>query len=271
MSDIARDLVNAVTQHIPGDVAWVPLLGAAVVTLLGLLLLARGARLAPALVATVFLAGGALGGSHLSAWWSTPLWPTVAGAGVLACVAGLFFVRIWLALMLAACLIAGSLTFYGTTALAPHLARYESRGLDAQGMNTLPTPAQIADAAPRTAATELAQLWSYLSDNVPRFQTGFWTIVASACAAGLALGLLVPRLSRALWASTLGVGLLSTGLFLLLQRFTPEGLNWLQSQGTWVWGALGGVWLASLAFNLFDSRPRKVAAPAKPEAAKAAA
>ena len=174
-----------------------------------------------------------------------------------AFVAGLALFKVWLAGMVSACFIMASLSFYGVKVLQPHLTAYESRGLDASGLVTLPVASDVVEPVNVTAAQELVGLWNYLSDSVPKFQPSFYAIVISAGLACLIFGLLVSALSRALWASTAGIGLFGAGIFLLLQQLAPGALSWLQSLGPWSWGAVAGLWSVSLVFNLLDCRKKR--------------
>ena len=258
METVLQDILSAITQHIPSDVAWLPALAAAGVASLGFVLLAKGAKLAPLMTAFVFLGAGGVGGSYVANWFDIPVWPTMLGGGLVAFIAGLALFKVWLAGMVSACFIVASLSFYGVKVLQPHLVGYESRGFDAtSGLVTLPQASEVVESASLTATQELAGLWNYLSASVPKFQPSFYAIVISAGVAGLIFGLLVSALSRALWASTAGIGLFGAGLYLLLQQFAPSALSWLQSLGPWSWGAVAGLWGVSLVFNLLDCRKKR--------------
>ncbi len=266
MSTFFQDLLNTLTQHIPADMAWMPALGAAVVALFGLLVLMKGAKLAPLMTAGVFLLGGGVLGSFVANWYGLPAWPAMLGVGLIGVIVGLALFKVWLAVLVAACFIGGSLSFYGVKVLQPHIQAYESRGLTDSGLVTLREPGEVVAPPQFSAGEELSGLWSYLSQAVPNFQRSFWAILISAGLAGAACGLLVARLSRALLAASAGTAIGFVGLFFLLDQFWPAGLQWLQSLGGWGWAILGGVWAASFVFNLADCRPAKPKKPADDEA-----
>lgn len=257
MDSVLQDLLDAVTQHIPSGVAWLPILASVGLTAMGFVLLAKGAKLAPLMTAFVFLGAGGVGGSYVAHWFNIPVWPTMLGGGVIAFIGGLALFRVWLAAMVSMCFVGASLTFYGAKVLQPHLVAYESRGLDLNGLVTLPPPSDVVEPVVLTATQELTGLWNYLSEAVPNFQPSFYAIVISAGLAGLIFGLLVSALSRALWAATTGISLFGLGAYLLLQSLSPGALAWLQSLGPWTWGAVIGVWSVSLVFNLMDCRQKR--------------
>jgi hypothetical protein len=265
MNTLFHDLLDTLTQHIPAQFGWLPALGAAIVAAFGLLVLIKGAKLAPFMTAGVFLLGGAVFGSFLANWYGFPVWPAMLGVGLVGVIIGLALFKVWLAVLVAACFIGGSLSFYGAKVLQPHIEAYESRGLTDSGLVTLRDPGEVIAAPQVTAGEELSGLWAYLSSAVPNFQRSFFAILIAAGLAGAACGLLVSRLSRALLAATAGVGIGFVGAFFLLQQFWPAGLQWLQSLGGWGWAILGGVWAASFVFNLADCRPSRPKKPADDE------
>ncbi|MCG3127917.1 MAG: hypothetical protein CHACPFDD_02790 [Phycisphaerae bacterium] len=274
MNDMFHNLLTALLQHVPSSAAWMPLVGAAIVGALGLILMLKGARLAPALAALVAAGVCGVASSHAANWLSTPAWPTILVGAVAGGILGLVVFKLLLAGMVATCFIAAGLLFYGGTVLRTPLATYSSAGYDAgTGLVTLPgaAPSGAADALNQAAAGagvqlpaqvshavgQLQSLWNHLAANVPNFQTSFWAIVVSSAIAGIVFGLFVPRLSRSLWAATFGTGLLVAGVTFVLEAAAPSVLTWLAPYGGWSWSVIGGVWLASLIVNLVDCRAKK--------------
>lgn len=272
MDALPQMIYDTVTQHIPDSTAWVPYVGTAVLALFGLLLMAKGAKLAPLLAACAFLGIGGIAGSFPAHWLGTPVWPTMAVTGVLGFILGLALFKFWLAVLLAGCFVAGSLSLYGVQVVSPHMTNYASRNYEpALG------PVGVALAKPDAAVTladsaqgELAQYWSYAASQVPGFQASFWAIAISTGLAGLALGLLLPRIARALFASTAGTLCLFVALTAVLKAGWPDALTWLHSLGAWGWGIVGAAWGVSLVYNLVDIRPKspRTSSEDQPETAR---
>src|SRR5215471_4790593 len=98
-------LYSSATQHVklPEGMEHAPLFASAAVGIFGLLLMLRGAKWAAGLGSLAFLAFGALAGTHLANYFSTPVWPTVGICAAACFVVGLVLFRIWQAVMLGAC------------------------------------------------------------------------------------------------------------------------------------------------------------------------
>ncbi|MGD8451422.1 MAG: hypothetical protein PVJ57_06350 [Phycisphaerae bacterium] len=269
MNDYLNMFFETAKQHIPESAVWMPQVGTGVLALVGLILMLRGGKLAPFVAACAFLGIGGLGGWYASAWIGTPLWPSVAVTGLIGLVLGLLLFRVWLGLLTGACFIAAALTVYGVRVVAPYIENYASQGYDAQaGLMgvSLADPGTLA-ASTGTRGAELAHLWSYLVSTVPAFQTNFWAITASTGLAGLLVGLLLPRLSRALFAATAGTFCMFLALVMALKVIWPSALAWLTTLGTWSWGIVAAVWLFSLLHNFFTMRRRHVRRKAAEEEA----
>ncbi len=260
MNESVKTLLDTLRQHVPTDAAWIPLAAAGLTALIGLVLLLRGARLAPAAIAIAFCVAGGYTGTHVASAFGTPLWPTVAAGSVIGLVAGVLFFRLWLAGIVAAFLAAGALTFYGAQVLTGPLAQYGK--VEAQGVSLPPAPMSApADWASRLVAI-VAPLWDYLCQQVPTFHASFYAIVISTGLGGLVFGLLLPRVARAAWAATLGTALLLAGLYALLEGRWAQADPWFAR-----WGTLtaGSMWSVALLYNLADMvgwRPRRPAARA---------
>jgi hypothetical protein len=253
-------LWSAFTQHVPATHDWVPLAGMGATILFGLILLLRGAKLAPLLAAVAFLGFGGIGGSFLASWTGFPAWPTIVATGVVGFIIGLALFRFWLAILLAACFSAGALSIYYVRVLNPQVANYTASNFDAQNqLVTLPGADGVGGLAAQPAE-RLADLWAYLGQSVVNFRASFIAIALSAGLAGLIFGLLLPKVSRALWAASGGIVFLLAGLLLLLDGVAPAAVAWLCGLGAWGWGVVGLIWAASLVYNLLlcrEKRPKK--------------
>lgn len=248
-------LADLAQQHLPAASGWLPLATLAGVGLLGLILLLRGARLTPLFVALAFLAAGAGGGALLARSLVLPTWPVATAGALVACLAGVLFQRIWIAIALAAVLAAAGVTAYCGKAATPYLDAYLYKGLDQQ--NQLVTLAQEAPTGATTSPTQLAaDLWAYLSGQVPNFQTNFLLIALATGAGGFIFAFFLPWLSRSILCATGGTILTLAAVMMLLQQFWPTAAEWLTTIGPWGWAAVGVVWLASLLINLASARRR---------------
>lgn len=254
VSFVGSKLLEGLTEHFPQNQLWVPWAGTAVMLVLGMVLLVKGARLAPKLLALSFLVLGGVVGSHIADRFSLPFWPIVASAGVVGAVLAFALFRILLAGFLAGCAVLGSLAAYGINVLNAPLARY-APGLDSHGLVQLPE----ASGLPLTPWTELQKVWTYLATHpdIPNFQQSFWAIIVSTGIAGLMVGLLLPRASRALWAATAGVLFTGVGLYAGFDRLDSQVLDPLSRNTMLAWGVVGGVWLISFVLNLRDLRERR--------------
>ena len=263
-NELAQRLFETVTQHVPPGAHWVAPAGLATLTLIGIVMMVRGAKLAPAFAALAFLGLGGVGGSFLADWVALPVWPTMGVIGVVGLIIGLTLFRFWQAALLAACCAGGALSVYYVQVLQPHAASFVYGNPGA--LVTVPEPgavlvestaASVTASAAASASQVLSQLWSHLSANVSSFQTNFMLILSSAAIAGLVFGWLLPRASRALWGASLGTIFFLAGLMALLQMFAPTAAAWLTSRGPWSWAVLSAVWAASLIYNLVTCREKK--------------
>lgn len=249
MSDLPSKLLETFNQHLPPGTAWVPLAAAGVTAGLGLLFLVKGARLAPVLAAFAFAAIGASVGPLVSKWFGTPLWPTIAASCAAGVLLGIVLFRLWFALLVSACLTGGAIALYGTQTLQVPLSEYLSKGFDTERqLVTLPQPADEVLKNTQWGA-ELAQLWAFLGQKVPAFQTSFFAILITTGLAGLIFALLLPRLARSFWAATVGTVLFLPAIYALAHAEWPAAADWLNKWGLIVAAFL---WAASLACNLAD-------------------
>lgn len=271
LDDLPSKLLDTLTQHLPPGSAWVPVAGAGVAAALGLLLMVKGARLAPMLAGVVFAFLGGLAGSFLPQLAGVPLWPAIILSAVVGLVVGIVLFRVWFALLVAGCLILGSLTLYGVQVLRGPLNDYFAAGLDEHaGLVTLPPPGDgaVEPGGQPEALAGLAPLWSYLGQHVPAFHTSLLAISIATGLSGLVFALLLPRAARAFWAATLGTALFLPALYAVAHACWPAAASWLAHWGLIIAALL---WSASLVYNLTDIigvRPRK---PPAEHANKAAA
>jgi hypothetical protein len=267
-SDFPSMLSDAMKHHIPPGSEWLPMAIAVAVALVGLVFMVKGARLAPLLAAIVFGGLGGVAGPCLAHLISAPLWPTVAASSAAGLVLGLVLFRLWLAILVGACLSLASLGLYTEQVLRHPLNNYLASGLDReQQLVTLPE-AQPAGAAAATWQSELGGVWSHLSTNVPHFQASFFAIVISTGLAGVLFALLFPKVARAFWAASLGTGLLLLAVYGLAQLRWPAARDWINQWGLILFGVL---WCISILYNLVDIqgvRLRKTPAADKRAAAK---
>jgi hypothetical protein len=251
-------LFATLTEHLklPEGYEWAPLAGFGLVTAFGLMLLLRGAKWAPGLAAVTFLGLGGGVGALLSHAVGTPLWPTISVVGVLAFVLGLVMFRFWQAVLLATCFMIAGLSVYYVRVLTPEVQNWISAGPES-GVITLREPGTVVGEGHVSALTEFTSLLEHLDQTVPKFSTTTWTLVLATGLAGLILGLLLPALSRALWAASLGTLFFGIGLTAGLSRFAPGVLDWLKANHGWAWGIVGVIWLLSLGLNLASCRRGK--------------
>jgi hypothetical protein len=241
-------LLSTLKEHISPGAEWVPLAAAGAIALIGLVFMVKGARLAPLLAALALGALGSAAGSLAARGFDLPFWPALGGGTALGLILGVLLFRVWLALLVGACLAAVSLGVYGTQVLRGPLDSYLSAGLDRERqLVTLPDASSPA----ANWRHELSGLWSHLGSNVPNFQMSVWAIVASTGLAGLAFGLLLPKLARAFWAASVGTGLLVLAACAAVKLRWPDHATWLQHEGLTI---AAGLWLISLAYNWVDVR-----------------
>ncbi len=258
-------LLDTVKQHLPTGATWImpTILGG--VALVGFVFVVKGARLLRGIAALVLGAAGVGLGSLLPGIPGAPDWVGIAAGGVVGVLFGVVLFRIWLALLVAACVVSVSLAVYASQAqsLAAALSEYSARGLQGDQVTVQPTP----EAAAAASAITLAGAWDYVNTHAAGFRENFYTIVFAAGLAGLVFGLLLPKLARSFWAATVGSGLLLIAAHQLLSAYSPNALGWFAQ-----WGLIiaAGVWGLSLLANLMDMygvRLKKRAQPATKAAA----
>jgi hypothetical protein len=257
LDQIIQGALTTLQSHVqlPFDAAWVPTVSAAVVAAGGLLMMMRGARWAPALAAVAFLGVGGFGGWNLAGQISTPPPLTAAVAGVLAAFIGVGFFRLWQAGLLAAVLMVAGISAYFARDLRPQVQAWVDAAPASETIE-LPAAGTVVGETAATWQSRAGDLWNHLSASVPGFQTTFYGILAGTGLIGLIFGIAFPRVSRSLWASSIGValGLLGTGG--LLQQHAPAALDWARTNGSIAWAGVGVIWLTSVLYN-YRTLPRR--------------
>ena len=272
MEDLLGRLFELVTAQVrlPAEYAWAPLGAAFALVVGGLLFLIRGAKWAPGFTAVAFLGLGGVGGYYLTPLIGTPLAVTVALTAVVSALIGIGFFRFWQAAALAGCLMCAGFGVYFARVLTPEVnAWLEPEPADVVAIQ-LPDAGTVVGEARDTALTKVSSLWSHLSATVPNFQLSFWSVICSTGLAGLIFGLLLPRASRALWATSIGTVLLGVGSVFVLKQYSPDSLTWLKSNTTWAWGVVGVIWLTGFLYNFTSVRRRKAPTDASADAVPAA-
>jgi hypothetical protein len=260
-SQLANKLLETVTKHLPPDTEWMPLAIAGAATVVGLVFMVKGAKLAPVLAAIAFAGVGGFGGAFAAHTFNLPLWPVVIITGVLGLLLGVVLFRLWFALLVAGCLTVTALGVYGGQVLGPPLTEYQTRGLqvtEAGPEVTLPEPVTTGI---QPWQNELTQLWAFLGERVPTFRASVYSITATAALAGLVFALLLPKAARAFWAATTGVLLFMPAVFTLLATFWSDGATRLQQWGLLITAVLWGI---SLLYNLADMLGWRAKKPAPP-------
>lgn len=260
-------LFRTLTEHIklPVGYAWAPTAAFATATAFGLLMLLRGAKWAPGLAAVTFLAIGGYGGTFLAQAVEAPFWPTVCLVGILGFVLGLVMFRLWQAILLASCFVVAGLSIYYVHSLTAEVQNWLTASAEPGLVTLQPAGAVVGENRP-SATAELQSLWRHLVENIPSFETTVDSLVFLTAAAGLVFGLLLPHVSRALWAASLGTVFFGLGTTALLKQFAPSVLGWLKANPTAGWLILGLIWAVSLSYNILTCRRKKTAkSPEKPE------
>lgn len=261
-----QTLYEALVRHIPASAAWVPHVCAILLASLGVLLVVRGARYAPILTAIVVSAATAWGGWYCGAALNVPTWPSAIAGAVIGVALGIYAFRFWLATLLAGSFVAGALLIFGARTVYPQLKDYTSQGyVESAGAVGVSLPDPGATIGAKSADQAVGQIWDYLSANVPGFDASVWALTISTALAGLAVGILLPKFSRALVAATAGTICLGIALWALLSAFWPTAWDYLVTAGAWGWIPVGLVWGGALWHNFRSVRKKR---PAKEPAEK---
>lgn len=263
MNDVLSGFMQTLGTQIqlPTEWAWAFPVGAAGLGLFGLVMLLNGARLARAMTAGSLLLVGGAAGLWLSEVIATPKLPTMLVAGVVGLLVGLGLFRLWLAGLMAGSFVLIGLTCYTGTVLWPHLTQYTTAGLSAETQEvTLPAAGTVTDQAQKSLSAEWQRFTGYLAEHVPNLNASVGAIVISTALAGLIFGLLLPRTSRAVLASTVGTVCIAFAVAGILKVFWPDAFAYLANSSAGTWVGLGIMWLASFVLNLVRCKDKKAAA-----------
>lgn len=264
LKELLNSGLGTLQQHIPADLNWLPLASAAGVAIVGLVLLVKGARLAPLIAGLALATAGVGGGAAISDSFHTPLAPTLATTGIVGLVLGFMLFRLMQAVFVALGLVGAALGVYYVRDLSTHLQNYTSANLNGSEVTL---PAAGAAAAGQSVLQRAGDVWSYLAAHVPNFSANFWTLVLATGVTGLLVGWLLPRITRAACAATFGVVLLFAGAATGLQIQSPDAFSqvqaWTQTNlGVWSWAPLAAIWVAGFIHNVRQCRPASIARPA---------
>lgn len=246
--------MKTLVQHVPTDVSWLPGVGLVATALFGLILMVRGARLAPMLASIAIAALGGIGASFAAHQFGTQPWPTIAVGASVGLVVGFVFFRLLLAGLLALTTTVLGLIAFGATTLQPHINSYATRQV---------TEVSLPPAGGETVAAKWQDFYGYLQANVPNLQGNLLALIGATFVVGALVGFFMPKASRAFWAA-------STGCVLFLSvAYTFVDGNWpnvTASLGQWVYSIAAFLWAASLIYNFNDLRtPKSKPAPAAAE------
>ncbi len=252
-------LFDLASEHIkpPAGYEWLPAAAMGAVAFFGLLMCLRGARWAPALSGVALAGVGAAGGLALSDSIGTPALATAIVAAALSAAIGVVLFRFWQALLLAVCCVAIGYGIYFARTLTPEVDNWLAATSDPQQLVTLEPAGSVVGAQQSFRWDDLRSLGRHLEAHVPGFARTSWSIVLGAGLAGLVFGLLLPRLSRSLWAATIGTLLLGVGTAALLNQYRPDALEWLLADDKRAWAIVAGVWALAVILNLASSGKRK--------------
>lgn len=244
-------------MKLPAGFEWAPLTASCGCALFGLLLLVRGARWAPGLAGLLF--GGICGAGAAAIAQNNGYATSALPAGLVAGVVGLglclLMFRVLQAAIMAGVLALVGVSVYYARGLHTEVANWVARGVEGETLTLRPAGEVVGANGWHTAG----ELWNHLVSNVPQFQLTLGSIVGLTLAAGFVFGFLLPRLSRAIWASTLGVVICGVGATGLMQKLAPDALAWLSSNTETAWSIVGAAWLISLGINLISTRKTKKA------------
>lgn len=246
-------------EHVklPEQWAWATLGIPAIVALGGLVMMWRGARWAPGVLGVALAGVGLLGGHQASVAWQLPLGPSLGGGALVGLIAGVWMFRFWQALLLGIGAATTGAVVYYVRDLTPAVSQWLGDGHE---ITLRPAGTVVGDNAGASLRTEIASLWQHLTANVQGFEFNMYTIIIAAGVAGVFFGWMLPRASRALWASTLGTMSAGIGITAVMQRVAPEQLQMLLNNNTVAWAVVGSAWAISFALNYASVRPR----PTKP-------
>lgn len=205
-----------------------------------------GARLLTALAILGVAVGGAGVGAQLTQQLDAPSWIGGLIGGSVGVLLGYLLSQLLIALLLAAVTAGTALYVYAARVLTPHIDAFQN----ADGFELT--------ALPDVGSHQGADLLAYLNDNVAYFQPSVASIALATGVAGFVLGLLMPRLGRALLAGTIGTVSVMAGVL---------GLLMVGNQTQLITGSplaaaigLGVLWVVAVFFNWLPGGRRKTPA-----------
>ncbi|MCA9244872.1 MAG: hypothetical protein KDA32_13015 [Phycisphaerales bacterium] len=257
-------LMNTLRTSLNANWSWAPPVGLGVAALFGITMLARGAKLTPSLAVGAVATLAAWAGYHFAPDAIQP-WISAIITGVVGGVLGIVFVRFWMATLVSALFVTAAVGVYGYQLNKSHpdvWQDFESRHYNPElGVATLRSvePEGAVATAGESWMTQAGELWTYLGQNVPSFQTTFVAIALLTSIAGLVFGLVLPGASRAVWSASIGTLMCGCGAVGLCQMFWPTAYGWMMRQDSSAWFLVGGVWMAGFIYNWMQTRKRKAA------------
>jgi hypothetical protein len=136
---------------------------------------------------------------------------------------------------------------------------YEEHRLGmSSGVYALPSAPAPADAH---LADYLEGFRTFLLENRQEFMYRSAFVLGLAALLGLAIGILLPRLTMIVGTSLVGVVASAAGIGVLLSTRWPAGLAWVSGNVPWTFGAAGLLLASAMLFQARRRRP-VVAAPA---------
>lgn len=263
--DLLHRLMAFISEHTPSDQQWAPTGIFALVLLVGAVLLIRGGRMLGVVVLGGLGVLGAALGSALAPTFGLPALPLAGVGAVLGIALSFLWRRLWIGLLMAACLTIACWTVYGAQTLEnPAIVEFTSRNFDTQSsLVVLPSPGE--QVAGTSLLADAVKLWGHASETIPWFQGSVFAIACFAGLAGLVFGFLLPGLASSVWAATAGTAIAGCGAAGLLGLWAPTWIDWLARSPEWAWGILAGAWGVSVILNAYSLRParRPPAAPAE--------
>lgn len=245
--DIVLELAR---NYVPSEYSYAPHGVCGALSLGSLFVLWRGARMISFIVTMLFIGGGLVAGHNVAFQFSLPLWPITALGGALGLAFGALLSKLWLAILLAACFATLSFSVYAYQVIGPQMSDYYS---EAESISQFHVPSEKDGLISK--ANGAGQFWDYLVANVPQVRLSIGAVLLSGAIAGLVIGLLLPKTSKAIAAATTGTLILAGGLYGLAYFYKQA--HQLKEWGWWPLGVVGGVWLISLLVNILDQRPAK--------------
>jgi len=251
---LPKDAWELVLNSLPTGAEWMPLAGVGIIAGVGLVVLLKGARLAPGLTSLVFALVAGTAAGKLAPMFSLPVWPVAIIAGAIGVALALSLFRVWFAILVGLCFAGTSLGFYASQTLVDPINKYLAQGLDPKtGKVSLPNTATAIN--PEAAVQEhLANLWTTLQKDHPSLNVNLSVIAAATCIGGFVFALLLPKAARSIVAASVGTAIFMPAAFGLLQAFWKPGADAIAPHLAIITAA---VWGLSLLANMLDVREKR--------------